>query len=329
MIDASNFLHLPYTADLSQGGIAWALHSLPHAYTYHRAGSSPYDGLRQAVARGAVELAFRRYLAEQGIPFEIKGAAPFTEPDRYDVILGGRRCDIKTFLISHREQLSQIRGDPQALLRAPALVASDQHAGTGHSRHDLYLFAFLSGLLAASIHEQQKAVEAGQPYYLVHVMPETWSRPAGWRPLGRLVLKSESDEKQTVELAGHDRGRGVRSCTVELPARTRVELETDLFSLIYLHIKASPAARIGIHAPMRHETHLIGALEWGNIWVYGLEILLAGYMPYEEFRRRASFLSAGAPVFQYPYTHEKSLSVPVSDLRPLAELFERMKSWRA
>lgn len=100
MITISDFLRIPYTPDLTEGGIAYAGRSLPH--TYDRMGGSPFDRLRHIVAGVAVELAFRRHLTQQNIPFDIKGAAPFTDPDRYDVSLGGHRCDIKSFLISHR-----------------------------------------------------------------------------------------------------------------------------------------------------------------------------------------------------------------------------------
>jgi hypothetical protein len=87
MLSISDLIHLPYTRDLTEGGIAYALRSLP--YTYSRAGSSLYDRLRRMVASAAAELAFRRYLSEQNIPFEVKGARPFTEPERYDVTWAG------------------------------------------------------------------------------------------------------------------------------------------------------------------------------------------------------------------------------------------------
>jgi len=99
MITASDFLQLPYTPDLTEGGIAYAIRSLP--YTYDRMGGSPYDRLRRIVAGVAVELAFRRHLSQQDIPYDVKGATPFTDPDRYDVSLGGHRCDIKSFIISN------------------------------------------------------------------------------------------------------------------------------------------------------------------------------------------------------------------------------------
>jgi hypothetical protein len=325
MITSSDLLHLPYTRDLTEGGIAYALRSLP--YTYNRRGRSPYDRLRRIGAGAAVELAFRRYLAEQNIPYEVKGAMPFTEPERYDVTLGGRRCSLKTFLISYREQIAEMKRNPEVVLNAPALVPSDQNAAEGHSDRDIYLFAFLSGLVAASQEDMQKAIHKKQPVHLVHVMPDAWMRPSEWKPLGRLVLKSESEEAQTVEVNGQDEGRGMRTVSVELPPRTRVQIEEEYFSVGYIQSKSLPDARIGIHSPTRKRTHLIGALEWGNLWVYGMDILLAGWLTREEFNRRASPLQEGARVFQYERTRTKNLAVPVHDLKPIPDLLEHVLEW--
>ncbi|HLF75432.1 MAG TPA: hypothetical protein VI524_13840 [Anaerolineales bacterium] len=327
MISSSDFLHLPYTRDLTEGGIAYAVRSL--AYTYNRMGGSPYDRLRRIVAGVAVELAFRRYLSEQDIPFDVLGATPFTDPDRYDVSLGGRRCDIKSFLIMYREQIARMKRDPAVVLKAPALVPSDQHAGDGHSDYDLYLFAFLCGLVAASQDDLKRVIEADQPHYLIHAMPDSWARPSAWAPLGRLALKSESEWSQTVEIGGQDEGREMLSRLVEVPPRTRIEIGDGFFSLSYIHIKSLPDARIGVHSPARKETHLISGTDWGNIWVYGMDVLLAGYLAREEFSRRASPIQAGARVFQYQRTRTKNLAVPVADLKPLSELFARVKEWNA
>lgn len=325
MIRTSDLLHLPFTRDLTEAGIAYALRSMP--YLYNRMGGSPYDKLRRIVAGVAVELAFRRYLSEQNIPFDVKGAAPFTEPDRYDVSLGGRRCDIKSFLISYREQIAEMKRNPQGILQAPALVPSDQNAAEGQSDKDIYLFAFLSGLIAASQEDLKKAVGAGHPHYLVHTMPDSWARPAAWTPLGALVMKSEAEEAVTVELGGQVEAREMRPLEVELPPRTRVEIPNDFFSLVYIHAKTPPAARIGIRCTQRSELHLIGALEWGNIWVYGMSILLAGFLTREEFNRKARPVPEGTRVFQYDKTRTKNLAVPLSELKPVTELFERVKEW--
>lgn len=325
MLSTSDLIHLPYTRDLTEGGIAYALRSLP--YTYNRAGVSIYDRLRRIVASAAVELAFRRYLAEGDVPFEVRAANPFTDPERYDVMLGGRRCDIKSFLISRREQVTEIQRNPRGVLNAPALVPSDQNAAEGHTDKDIYLFAFLAGLTAASLEDMQKALHKKQPVHLVHVMPEAWMRPSEWKPLGRLALKSESAEAQVVEVNGQVEGRETRTVSVELPPNTRIQIDEEFFAVAYIQSKSLPDARIGIHSPARKETHLISPMDWGNIWVYGMEVLLAGWLTRAEFNQRADPIQEGARVFQYDRTRTKNLAVPVQDLKPISELLERVSEW--
>jgi len=327
MISTSDLIHLPYTRDLTEGGIAYALRALPFVYT--RTGSSIYDRLRRTVASTAVELAFRRYLAEQNIPFEVKGAKPFTDPERYDVSLGGRRCDIKSFFISYRDQIAEMKRNPQVILNAPALVPSEQNVNEDRSDKDIYLFAFLSGLIAASQDDLKKAIYKKQPYHLIHAMPEAWMRPAQWNPLGTLVLKSESAETQVVEVNGQDEGREMRSVRVELPPDTRVQIESGFCSVAYIQSKSLPGARIGIHSTSRKETHIIGEMDWGNIWVYGMDVLLTGWLTREEFNRRAEPMPEGTRVFQYEKTRTKNLALPITELRPIAELLERVREWSA
>jgi hypothetical protein len=66
MFSLSDLLHVPYTPDLTDGGIAFACRAL--ACTRDPIGDSPVDHLRRKVANVAVELAFRRYLSEQAVP---------------------------------------------------------------------------------------------------------------------------------------------------------------------------------------------------------------------------------------------------------------------
>jgi len=270
MISSPDFIHLPYSRDLTDGGIANALRSVP--YTYNRMGGSPYDRLRYLAAGVAVELAFRRYLSEQNTPFDVKGATPFTEPDRYDAALGGRRCGIKSFLITYREQIAEMNRNPEVILNAPALVPSAQNTAEGHSDKDIYLFAFLSGPIAASMENIQKAIHKKQPVHLVHVMPDAWMRPTDWKPLGKLVLKSESAETQIVEVKRQDEGREMRTVSVELPPVTRVQLDENFFTVAHIQSKSLPDVRIRIHSPARKETYLINLTDWATsgsmAWIF-------------------------------------------------------------
>jgi len=320
MLSPSDFLHLPYTPDLTEGGIAYALLSLPYT-------SQTYDRIRRTVASAIVELAFRRHLSQQDIPFEITAAAPFTDPARYDVSLGGHRCDVQSFLISHRDQIVEIRRDAGVLLNASALVPSDLHTNHGNSDNDLYLFAFLSGVIAASQNDLKKVIETDQPHYLMHVMPDKWRKPFNWNPLGALVLKSESDAEMLIEISGQDSGRGILTRLVNLPPKTRVTVNDPFYSLTSIHAKNIPSARLGIHCPAYKETHVISPLEWGNIWVYGMDIILTGFISRGDFRQRAKLIPPNSRTFQYDRTKTKNLAVPVSELSPLPDLFARVREW--
>jgi hypothetical protein len=326
-MQTSDLLRLPVPRDLVEGGIAYAVRSLPH--TYNRMGGSPYDRLRRVVAGVAVELAFRRHLSQNNIPFDVKSATPFTDPDRYDVSLGGHRCDVKSFLITHRNQIARIHRNAGLLLDAPALVPSDQDAGDGHYDDDLYLFAFLTALTAASPRDLQKAIAAGKPTHILHVLPKTWANPQTWTPLGRLSLKSECDAPITVELGGQTADREFVSETLHLPPLTRVESRTAYFSVASLYVQSPPNGRVAIHNPARRETHVVQPHEWGNVWVYGMDIYLTGWMSREEFRHRAIPIQPGSRVFQYDETRVMNMAVDVGELKPLGQLFERVRGWES
>ena len=327
MLTPSSLLRLPIPRDLIEGGIAYAVRSLPH--TFDRRDGSPYDRLRRSVAGVAVELAFRRHLSGLNIPFDVQGATPFTDPDRYDVSLGGHRCDVKSFLITHREQITSLRTTPGLLLDAPALVPLDQYAAEGHRDDDIYLFAFVTGLIASAQRDVQKALAAGQPIHLINALPKEWCKPLNWNPLGKLALKSDCNVPVTVELNGQTEDREFVSETLVLPPRTRVEATNNFHALAAIHVQSPPDGRVAVHSPARRDTYIIHPLEWGNLWVYGMDIFLTGWIPRDEFRRRADLIREGTRVFQFEQTRTKNLAVPIRELHPLDDLFEKVKEWES
>lgn len=327
MITANDILRLDYTPDLTEAGIALACHSLPH--TYAGADASSYDRLRRIVAGVCVELAFRRYLAGHEISFEVKGAAPFTDPDHYDVSLGGRRCKMYSFLVSHPNQIAGLRANLEQALEAPALVPLDHFSADGQSADDIYVFAFFTGLIAVSPEAIHKAYKADLPVQLIHTMPRTWRRPTAWIPLGPLVLKSEADRALMIEIGGQDVAGGFLVRTALLPPQTRLTLDDELYSLTYVHVESKPQGRLGIFSPSRRETYVIEPRGWNNIWVYGADIFLLGWLSRDEFRQRAGLVAEGSRVFQFNRTRTKNLAVPIEQLKPIADLFERAEAWEA
>jgi len=326
MLSKNDLIRIPFTPDLTTGGIDYACRSL--RYTYNRMGGSDAKRLRRIVGGIAVELAFRRHLSEQENPFDVKGATPFTDPDKYDVSLGGHRCDVKSFMITRKKQISELNRDLGLLLGASALIPSDQFVSVGHKNSDIYIFAFLTGLVAASQSAMTKASEAGQPLHLIYTMSKDWANPEQWRSLGKLALKSDCEETFIVELGGQDAERKFLSKKITLKSRERLEMEAGFHTLASVHVDKMPGGQVGIHSPMLEETHLITPHDWGNIWVYGMDVILAGYLTRKAFRQKARELPVGSRVYQYNRTRTKNLTVPIAELQPLKTLFENVKDWK-
>lgn len=325
MIEVDDLLHLPYTPDLTQGGIAYACRSLH--YTYNRMGGSPYSRLRRIVGGIAVELAFRRALVAENVPHDVLGATHFTEPDRYDISLGGRRCDIKSYMITNREQILTYRDHPEQILNAHALVPTDQMLSDHLLDEDLYIFAFLTGVITPSWEEIEIALTADQPVYLLHPFPEVWARPKHWRPLGKLVMKTNFDHYAEIEIGGQGPGHDFEIKMVELAPHRRTPLPHDFYAVNYLYTPTILEGEIGIHSPVLKETHVLTPNEWGNIWVYGMKIVIAGYMTRGEFRRKAIRIPKGSAVGQYPRTQIENMGMPIRDLYPMPDLFIRAQNW--
>lgn len=324
-VTPADFLRLAYTEDLTRAGLAYACRSLPH--TFDRMGGSPFERLRRIVAGIAVELALRRHLNEQEVPFDVRGATPFTEPDRYDLSLGGRRCDVKSYLVYRKGLIRELRRAPEQLLAAPALVPADQVTSQQFRHEDLYVFAFLFALVAPTPRATLKAQAAGQPSYLIHPMPSAWARPVRWASLGRLALKSDASMDLDLELGGLDRERQFQQEALSLAPRRRRQPSAEFYALHYLHSGGTPDGQVGVHSPAMGETYLAAPEAWGNIWVYGMEVVLVGYLPCGEFRRRARRLAPGSAVLQYAQTRTENLALPIGELRPMADLFIRARNW--
>lgn len=320
MAGPAEILRLPFDATLTRAGIEYAKRSLH--FTYNRMGLGAGARLRKIVAGVAVELAFRRWLEAGGVAYDLLGATHFTERDEYDLRLGGRRCDVKSFLISDRAKITALRRDPAELLRAEALVPEDQLRSETLSENDIYLFGFLAGLETRGAEALRRALAAEQPVYLLHALQPAHWRGARhtWRSLGRLVLKANTAEALELEVGGLDQSHGALTQRLHLAPRTRVVTPAEYFALLYLHADRLPGGTVGVRSPALRETLLVAPSDWVNIWVYGLEIFLAGWLTKAEFRAKSRPLPTGTAVWQYPRTQTDNRAVPVTQLRPVSQL---------
>ena len=247
-------LRLPYDSSLTVAGIEYAKKSLH--YTYNRMHLAPEARLRKIVAGVAVELALRRWLQAQNVPFDLLGATHFTEKDKYDLRLGGRRCDVKSFLISDRKQIATLRRDPAWLNAAEALVPEDQFQSDRLGEQDIYLFGFLAGLETRSAQDLAQALRAEQPVYLIHTLSQPrWrahrSAPAAspWRSLGQLLFKADTRGPIELEAGGQAGNHAGRVEQVRLEPRVRAASTAEFYSLLYLHVPRLPGGAGGCAQP--------------------------------------------------------------------------------
>jgi hypothetical protein len=333
MIEADDFIHLPYTPELTQAGIAYATRALPLPPSASQPGEQrripTARRLQQLVAGVAVELALRRYLNQENIPYDVLGSMPFSEPDKFELSFGGRRVDVRTNLVTERSRIRQLRRSPQVLVGARARLPVEQLELDGLGMHDVYIFTYLAALVTQTLPHLEKAIAAGQPTYLIHSLPPRWAQPQTWQPLGRLALKCDTSHTLAVEVGGRDEGGKLLGEKIVLQPRTRTELEPPFYSLTYLHAPALPDGQVGLYSAALGKPYLVSPRDWTNIWVYGLEVVLTGYISRREFRDKAERLPLKDSSAETRLRGGDELAMPVSELRPLAELFDQARRWAA
>lgn len=324
MLSASDLLRLPYDDTLSEAGVLYARKSLH--YTFNRMSLQPLPRLRKIAAGIAVELSFRRWLERESVRYNLLGATHFTQPDHYDISLGGRLCDVKSFLVSRKEHIRAVRADPAFLLEASALVPLDQINSEKLGMDDIFIFGFLAGRETQHRAELQKALAKGLRRYLLYTFTAPdWARPERWDGLGRLALKSNATRAFTVEVGGQNRKREPHFERLTLSPRARQQTRLDYYSLLYLHVADVPDGALGVHSPGLKQTHIVQPEDWGNIWIYGMEVIIAGWLSKRDFISRSHLLPAGTKTLLYTATRAHNREVPVKKLRPIGELVQRLR----
>ncbi len=318
MITERDLLRLPYTRDLTEAGLVYA-----RRVVVNRHGpvtSRTYDGIRRAAASAALNLSVRRYLVEEGVPFAVQDPTPFSDPDRYDLRLGDRACELKAYLISRASQWQALTDDPRLALSAHALVPLDRDRTETVRTRDIYVFSFVGA--GVGKRESAGAVHAvSHREYWMHVMPAPWQGAQLQAPLGPLTFKVEATPGLSIELGGKDRSGAQVEIRVQLDGGNRLALPNSLLTLSHVCAPGRPTGRLGIHAPARRLTHVVEPTDWRDVWLEGWGIVLLGWLTRQEFRARAKLIPQGQRVFQFDRTKTRNLAVGVAELKPIADLF--------
>lgn len=316
---------IEFTPDLTEAGVREVARALAFPARFPHLDS--FDQMRQRVADNIVSLAFRRHLVRHEIPHQTLESASFSEPEQFDIAFGGRRCVLFAQLICRRELIQQVHQNPAQLLQGSVYLPEGGMAAA-YRDVDIYLFVYLTALITHSRDEVDKAQLAGQPLYLIHQLPGHWSMPKKWQPFGDVAYKADTMEKVWVELHGRDRQQAYHLQNLVLPPRQRVSGSSQFYAMGAVHTDTIPSGPVGIFSPALSETLLIAPYQWGNIWVYGLNLYVAGYTTQAEFNRLAQRVDGTEVSEVNPCAQSVSfMRMPAAALTPTTDLFVRARNW--
>lgn len=143
MVNSGDLIQLAYTNDLTAAGIAYVSQQFSRSAV--RFVKFNQNTIRQLVVDKAVELAFRRFLDEQEVPYATAPGTAFGKHASYHLILGGWRCNIQSCWIDEPEVVRQVQAQPECLLDAAAILSSERVISWIPGEKDLYIFAFVLG----------------------------------------------------------------------------------------------------------------------------------------------------------------------------------------
>jgi hypothetical protein len=147
--------------------------------------------------------------------------------------------------------------------------------------------------------------------------------------MGTVTIKSREREELVLTLSGLDEDRNYLRESIRLGPGAESATAQDFYKLTILATDQKPEREISLFNPTLGTTHLIQPAAWENIWVYGMDIILAGYMIVGEYHSRAQTLPPGSLILRHSRTQRANLSLPVASLNPLTDLFDRARLWQS
>ena len=329
-------LRLPADEAFIRAGIEYAKRTLgsgrlPRQWAPH---------LRTVIAAAAIELAFRRWLETNAVPYQLFPVNAFTNHPRSELLLGGRRCHLQTTLIGEREVVNALRCDRRRWQSACVWLPESCFQTEKLTENDLCLFGLATMREMRRADDWRQIVATGQPHYLLHAprrwrsvvetltLPRVLHHPPRWKTLGRLSVMNNTMQPLTVEVGGQDVHHSFIAAEVSVAPRSRSELRAEFFTCLYAHVPTLPQGMVSIYSPARRETLLIAPFAWHNLWLYDAEFSMVGWLTRAEMRRRSHRLPAGVRLFPGGLTPTIGRSVPVTDLHPLTALAELLRPVR-
>jgi hypothetical protein len=327
MIDPPGCVRLPFTPDLTQAGITYACRHLPHLYLTQR--DTSWKTLQNITLKTALELALHRYLIEQDIPIQRSQTTPFTEPERTDLFIGGRRCEIQSTLICSKEKIRRFKKAPARLLDETIPIQRTELLSDYYQNHDLHILTIATALIAPHQPKINQAIQAGQPASLIFLLSRRWNDCELWKPFNRLAFSYTGSTPINIEVGGQGQDNRFDTQRLHLIPSQTTQLNRSFSSIFYLHPEVLPNGSLTIFNQEKQRKFHIGLEKWLNIWIYGIEIIFVGYCTHIELIQKAYQNSVGAYPVRFPKDYPGDFRLPVRESNPFVKLVNWIKTWQS
>lgn len=331
MLTQADLIYLAYSDEYTRAGVTMACRSLSRHLNIRD--NFPYSHIHKIVSNTVVELAFRRFLVENHIPHKVVNTSPFSAPERSEVILLGRRSILRTTLVNKKKSILSLHHHPNRLLQSRAVIEGKLLYSEKNKDTDFIIFAVLTGLISSNPLQIKRAYSSQQPIYLIYNLPRVWSNPNHYGQVDKLTFAGETNEPITLELVGENIQREFQTIQIEIHPHQRTTISENLYSFAYLHVNHPLNRIIQFHSSRLGRKCVIKPHEWQNIWVYGMKIILVGYMTYEELRQRIPFLKLNRDYHLTNrtnpyYSGVERIFLNIHEFHPLTPLFEQALLWK-
>lgn len=317
-------IRIPAAPDLTVAGLMYLTRGLvrPGGQSF----GSGFGDYREVVAQKMAELAFRRYLVEQEIPHRLVRTLTVASLDANEVSLGGRRAALITKLIFHKQEINRVENNSQRLLAAK-VVRPHSFDRKKYHEDDLVIVGFVTAEISRNHKEIKEDQKEQKKLSLLYQIPEPWSHPKVWRAADKISLKTEIKKPLEIVIGGLDKEHRFLTERLNLTSNETVNVRKAFFSLNYLQAEHLPVGTIELSNSLTRDKLRINPAQWGNLWVYGINIYLVGFITQSEFANRANPIYEDSPVLGPIRSTTAGLAISADQLNPIQELFSRLKNW--
>ena len=145
----------------------------------------------------------------------------------------------------------------------------------------------------------------------------SWAFPARWDSLGTILIESNQETTLQIELGGSNIHRHFQTERICLKPHTQMDLKQNFYTLRYIHTPNLPDDTVRVYSSTLKETYLVEPYSWKNLWIYGLDIIIGGYVTRMGYQENAKRIPKSGRNIHSAYTSREYCSLPLKNFHPI------------